>query len=148
MVLTAGTIGIVSAQTDRPRSNQLANEDVVASRYIDGQGQPVTHQRMRDALLGQNNAEKDIPLAVAKQVPVYLKVGIEQRSIPKLLAACANAVPAIEIKNLRIISPTQSSTNSSVTAEIFGVIRVYNPVDEAILRVPSVATKSTDRERG
>ena len=119
-------------------------------RYVDQHGQPLTTQRLHQALDGEQRTKDDLPLCITRRVPVYMKVAIDQRNIHDLLKSCADSTPTLEIRDLRITQPSKREFQYQTNVEIFGVLHIFNPVDEELLKMKPVktATVTTDRERG
>ncbi len=107
-------------------------------RYVDADGKP---QRA-----GSGGSEP------FRRMPIFMKLKIDQRQIPRLLAACANSPLPVEVRQLRITSsrsrPASSGSSNSgptpggagagvapydVPIEIAGIIYIYNPPDTAKL---------------
>lgn len=99
-------------------------------RYLDAEGKP----------LPAGGAAKE----QFKRMPVFLRLVMDQRQIPKLLVECANSPLPLDVRQLRInpskgqSAPTQPNANAGtlpargsydVPIEIGGVITIYNPPD-------------------
>ena len=76
--------------------------DPAAGRYVDASYQPLTDAtRLRTSLTAPTQ-ESDAVLAVAKRMPVRLRVRIDQHRVNRLLAECGNASLPFEIRQVRI----------------------------------------------
>lgn len=71
-------------------------------RYVDQEYKPLTRDRLINAMKGQPQKPEDLLLAVAKRVPVRIRVKMDQRRLPALLANCGNSALPVEIKQVRI----------------------------------------------
>ncbi len=69
-------------------------------RYVDLRFEPLTAQRIRSAFDSTN--PDDAFLMVAKRMPVRIRLKVDQRKLPKLLAECGNARMQLEVKQVRI----------------------------------------------
>jgi hypothetical protein len=114
--------------------------------------------------------------AVAKRIPVRMRLVIDERSLPKLLANCGNHEIPVEVRQVRINCPegqtgggggygdfggvasrtsprTSSGTSSNeiqdlnrMDVEVYGIVYIFNPVDEAMLGVQLRDTLDTTSE--
>lgn len=139
--------------------------DPANGRYLDMQGQPLDAATLRAALSSQSPS--DAGLAVAKRVPVMMSVQIHQRFIPRLLAVCGSAPLMVEVKQVRILdkdaaagggggymgggggddetmsmsmTPEEDEFPFDVTAEVYGLIHIYNPPNDEALGVEKVTS--------
>ncbi|GIW93928.1 MAG: hypothetical protein KatS3mg110_1969 [Pirellulaceae bacterium] len=69
-------------------------------RYVDPKLSPLPAQRVRSAFDSTN--PEDAFLMVAKRIPVRIRVKVDQRKLPKLLAECGNARMQLEVRQVRI----------------------------------------------
>ena len=76
------------------------SKDPVNNRYVDNANEPIAADKLRAAMV--SNKVEDAPLAVAKRIPVRLRVKIDLHKIPHLLAACGNSPLPIQIRQVRI----------------------------------------------
>jgi hypothetical protein len=112
-------------------------------------------------------------VTVAKRIPVRMRLLMDQRQISKLLAECANAPLTFEVRQLRFnpqgvgrggaggegvttegtfFSPQRNIKTLADyqsldrTVELFGIVYIFNPVDEAVLggQAPSETSPSDD----
>ena len=81
-----------------------AAKDPAENRYVDMQNQPITASTLRAALT--SNRPEDAPIAVAKRVPVMMRVKMDQRFVPQLIAACGSAPLMVEVRRVRILPPS------------------------------------------
>lgn len=124
--------------------------DPANGRYVSGaQGgyQPISGDKLRSA------AESDNPdeayLAVAKRMPVRMRVKLDQRDLNKFLVECGNADLMLEVKQVRInpnaadvfsgigSKPAPKNKGRDVTegrsypwdveVEVYGIIYIFNP---------------------
>lgn len=70
-----------------PTASQLTGREkqLLTGRYVDANGEPL-------------EAEAAHPYAEFKMMPIYMRLRVDQRRIPRLLAECANSNMPIEIK--------------------------------------------------
>lgn len=149
--VTIATATCAAQQPDysSQRPDSVKQQDI-PTRYVDQHGQPLTYQRLHQLWNNQERTKDDLPLCITRRVPVYMKVAIDQRNINDLLKSCADSRPALEIRDLRISQPEKREFQYQTNVEIFGVLHIFNPVDEELLRMKPVETAKviTDRERG
>lgn len=70
------------------------------NRYVNLQYEPLTASQIRSAF--ESNNPEDAFLMVAKRVPVRMRLKVDQRKLPKLLAECGNASLQLEVRQVRI----------------------------------------------
>lgn len=114
-----------------------ADTELRDGRYLDEKGQPLA-------------AGAPEPFAEFKQVFVFMKLTMDQRAIPELIAACANAPLPVETRQvtMRMLGDDADGMGMQVfggqsggvetlandaTIELSGVIYLYNPPDVAQL---------------
>ncbi|MCA9168571.1 MAG: hypothetical protein KDB23_12940 [Planctomycetales bacterium] len=121
--------------------------ELVKNRYYDEFYEPIADQ---ETLLAY--------VTVAKRIPVRMRLVIDERHLNKLLVECANAPMTFEVQQLRFNPPVASGflgagagldlrgsaqakklttdeyLNYNRTVELFGIIYVFNPVSEEVLR--------------
>ena len=133
----------VDGATGASAESKLA---LVKNRYYDENYEPIADLQSSS-------------VAVAKRIPVRLRLLMDQRQINKLLVECANAPLTFEVRQLRFNPqgikrnglnegmPTEGSLfgrsqavksledyqSLDRTVELFGIIYIFNPVDEAVL---------------
>jgi hypothetical protein len=81
----------------------LLARDPAEMRYVDEKYQPLPASRLRGALTSRS--PEDALLAVAKRMPVRIRVGIDQRKLNVFLAQCGNAKLPLEVRQVRINRP-------------------------------------------
>jgi hypothetical protein len=81
----------------------LLARDPAMNRYVDDKYQPLAPERLRGALKSQT--PEDALLAVAKRMPVRIRVVLDQRKLNVLLAQCGNSRLPVEIRQVRINRP-------------------------------------------
>lgn len=125
-------------------------------RYVDKNYLPLPAQLLWEA--GESNEAETAYLAVAKRMPIRMGLVMDQREINRLLIACGNSPLTVEVRQVRINpsssagttdqgretsrSSSESGTSLSsegissydVPIEIYGIIYVFNPVDNPKLR--------------
>lgn len=74
--------------------------DPAEGRYVNNEYETIEASRVRSAMV--SNSPEDANLAVAKRIPVKLRLKMDQRTIPKLLAICGNASLMVEVRQIRI----------------------------------------------
>ena len=89
---------------DTATSSDPGNE-----RYLDAAGTPIAADALRNAI----KTGSDPSLAVAKRYPTRIRVKIDMRRLPELLAACNNAPLSIEVRQVRINSTSGMVSGSS-----------------------------------
>ena len=91
--------GLASAEV-----NELAE-----GRYVDQLLQPVSASTLNSAATGQN--EEEAYLAVAKRMPVRMRVKMDQRNINEFLVECGNGDLMLEVVQVRV-NPDAPSVQS------------------------------------
>ena len=145
--------------------------DPADNRYVDNHYQPLPASMLRSVLKKPTPGETTEPiapefayLAVAKRIPVRMRLRVDQRKLNRLLAECANSELTIEIRQIRINPDMQRSTRSptrqqrrwrlemqemrmdrgdsseelfqyDVDIELYGIVYVYNPVNKEVLGI-------------
>lgn len=74
--------------------------DPAENRYVDLHYQPLTASKLRS--LSESNNPDDAFLAVAKRMPIRMRLKMDQRMIAKLLAECGNSKIAVEVRQVRV----------------------------------------------
>ena len=137
-------------------SDAEENLDPAGMRYVNETFQPLSGAELRSAV---NNATSDkLSLAVAKRMPIRLRLIVDQRRIDDLLIACGNSELIVEVRQLRFnpdasgkggpgggrrfmdrvenIGGNQVGTDDyDSIVEVFGIIYIYNPVDLELLGI-------------
>ncbi len=154
--------------------------DPAEGRYVDKDYQPLDAARLRQVMTAESVEPADAYLAVAKRVPVRMRLKIDQTKLNLLLVQCANAALTVEVRQLRINpndsrasqtsggfggrrggGPPQDGSfrmmqrendpsrrggsrndessgdafNYNITVELYGIVYLYNPVDNKILGI-------------
>jgi len=73
------------------------------NRYVDDKYQPLPPDRLRGAL--KSTTPEDALLAVAKRMPVRIRVVMDQRKLNVLLAQCGNSKLPLEVRQVRVNRP-------------------------------------------
>lgn len=89
---SAGGSNAIPAATDDPADN----------RYVDSNFKPLIAGKVRSALTAVPATADDAALAVAKRIPVRIRVRMDQKNVPDLLAECANGKLPVEVRQWRI----------------------------------------------
>lgn len=87
--------------------------DPAEGRYVDKNYMPLPAQRLRAAIRTDSPKPDDAYLRVAKRMPIRLGMVIDQRKLPALLAACANAPLTLEVRQVRLNPGSGSSSGTS-----------------------------------
>jgi len=123
------------------------------NRYVDKNYELITGAQLR-AALDSTNPESDY-LAVAKRVPILMKLRIDQRDLPQLLINCGNSPLLVEVRRVRLGDPSGAGRGTSesgtgvrggvadvknidaqqrefpyVDVEVFGIIYLFNKPPE------------------
>ncbi len=69
-------------------------------RYVDNQYQPLKAETLRSAL--RSDTAADAFLVVAKRMPVRMRLVVDERKLPRLLAQFGNAMLPVEVRQVRI----------------------------------------------
>ncbi len=87
--------------------------DPADNRYVNEALEPIAGSALREALT--SNKPADVGLAIAKRVPVMLSLKMDQRAVPELLAACGSAPLMVEVKQVRLLPPGESNSQSDMS---------------------------------
>ncbi len=88
--------------------------DPAANRYVDENYKPVGTQDLISRI--KSPEPKDAFYAVAKRVPVQLRLNMDQRRVAELIAACGNNDLMVEVKQVRIGTEESSEGVSAAAA--------------------------------
>src|SRR5262249_9134089 len=100
----AGTAAPGGSATDGAGGmEQLLGRDPAEGRYVDDKYKRLEAARLRSAL--KSTTPEDALLAVAKRMPVRIRVSIDQRRLNLLLAQCGNSNLPVEVRQVRINCP-------------------------------------------
>jgi hypothetical protein len=83
--------------------------DPAAGRYVDNAYKPLTAEELRGSLTTTDPAKAY--LAVAKRMPVRMRVRMDQRYLNRLLIECANAPLTLEVRQVRINPGTSGAAS-------------------------------------
>ena len=121
----------------------------LGARYVNNDDQLISPAELRQLLKigNRRNPKGQLHWQVTKPIPVYLKLGMDQRHIVDLLTACANSNPPIEIRNYRVSRSSNRTENHDMNVEIFGIIHIFNPVNDEVLKLETARARR-DREHG
>jgi hypothetical protein len=99
--MMGGSAGDGSGTRERPQIDPGDN------RYVNLQYEPLTAAQIRSAFDSTN--PDDAFLMVAKRVPVRMRLKVDQRKLPRLIAECGNADFQLEVRQVRINCRSGSS---------------------------------------
>lgn len=85
--------------------------DPAAGRYVDNAYKPLTAEELRASLTTTDPTKAY--LAVAKRMPVRMRVRMDQRYLSRLLIECANAPLTLEVRQVRINPGTSGAVTTS-----------------------------------
>ena len=75
--------------------------DPADNRYLNVSNEPIAGATLRSAL--ESNSPNDASLAVAKRVPVMMKLNMNQTAVHELVALCGSADLMVEVKQVRVL---------------------------------------------
>jgi len=121
-------------------------------RYLDEQGQPI-----EEAPLGDDSSP-------FKRLPIYMRLVMDERELPRLLAECANATLPVEVKQVWINPDAsvgagrprgnqggprsgeggETPDPAVVPVTIQGMIYIFNPPNRRLLGLPEEAQPVAD----
>ncbi len=166
---TPGATATAAAAAPAPgggaASEELNRRQLMAERYVDDKGKPLSYT--------PEYPYAKHPCNEFKRMPIHLDFVMDQRRLPKLLVECANSTMPIEVQHIRILKSASGAGAGSTTTgsagqpsastssksgdsgaslsssddrevEICGVIYIYNPPDRAKLGTGSLAEKPAD----
>ncbi|HEV7281272.1 MAG TPA: hypothetical protein VGN57_13795 [Pirellulaceae bacterium] len=85
--------------------------DPAAGRYVDNAYKPLTAEELRSSLTTTDPTKAY--LAVAKRMPVRMRVRMDQRYLNRLLVECANAPLTLEVRQVRINPGTSGAATGA-----------------------------------
>lgn len=91
-----------------PGGQQAALVDPASYRYVDKNFKPLSATTLRESANKTPGAEATVEqaelayLAVAKRMPIRVRLRIDQRKLGKFLTACGNAPLTIEVRQVRV----------------------------------------------
>ncbi len=157
-------------------------------RYVDENYEPLSAEVLQQ-FMGKAGEDSSIDLeqahlAVAKRIPLRMKVSMDQRYINRLLVECANSELTVEVRQLTINTQDDTSRGPGrggyasaslggieggrlsagrgpkadgggsqfpfdLEVEVYGIVSIYNPVDNAALGIEpdEEATESEEEAR-
>ncbi len=86
---------------------QAVTIDPAENRYVDKDFKPISAERLRAAY--ESKSPEDAPLAVAKRMPVRMRLKVDFREINNLLATCGNNRLPVEVRQVRVNRPGGST---------------------------------------
>ena len=93
---------------------EMGVPDPAEGRYVDDQYQPLSAEKLRQVMAEPESVDPaEAYLAVAKRIPVRLRVKIDQTKLDRFLVELANSPLTIEVRQLRI-NPTDSGDSSII----------------------------------
>ena len=75
--------------------------DPAENRYLNVSNEPIAAATLRNAL--ESNSPNDASLAVAKRVPVMMKLNMNQTAVHELVALCGSADLMVEVHQVRVL---------------------------------------------
>ena len=69
-------------------------------RYVDRNYQPLTATQLRSSI--SSDSPEDAYLAVAKRMPIRMRLTMDQRRITRLLVECANSQLTVEVRQVHV----------------------------------------------
>ncbi len=98
---------------------QANSRDFLHGRYVNGKFEPLASATVR-AAIGVDQLSNNAELIVAKRIPFRIAVEMDERKIPKFLAACANSPFRFEVRQVRINRHIPGQTVSADGKEVGG----------------------------
>jgi len=108
----AGTEGETGLMTAGP----AAAPDPAERRYVDNNYQPLPAADVRAALAPDAKDPEKAFLVVAKRIPIRMGLTMDQRRLPRLIAACGNSNLMVEVRQVRV------NKKSSITDGGYGAM--------------------------
>ncbi|MEM6690766.1 MAG: hypothetical protein AAF664_15135, partial [Planctomycetota bacterium] len=181
-----GMGGTTTRSTTRTLSTLAAGPDPADNRYVDIGLESIQGSSLRAALTTPQPAANQIPIAIAKRVPIKMVLQMHQKAVPELIAACGSAKLMVHVEQVRLLPKDESKSGGAasmnggmgmdammemememmdsrdammsagptaqqkkrerpvdefpldVSAEIYGVINIYNPADPEKLYIESI----------
>lgn len=140
-------LGQADGRITPPKAEQdLSDEAILDNRYIDENNRPVSAKALLNKSLDPSQPRP--PFAEFRQMFVVMRLVMDQRRIPDLLAACANSSLPIEARQVMVhlADPTDSKAAQLDAAfaglaksdrgpydglvEVRGIVYLYNPPDK------------------
>ena len=101
-IVSVGEGGEKGSRQKAEPPDPAAIKNPADGRYVDNNYEPLTAEDLKKFM---GNAEIDLEqayLAVAKRIPLRMRVSMDQRFIDKLLVECANSELTVEVRQLTI----------------------------------------------
>lgn len=166
-----GTAGGTGPSGGSTTTATTASDDPADNRYVDNNFKPLPAAQMRTSLEAVPATAEQAALAVAKRIPVRIRVRMDQRRVADLLAECANGKLPVEVRQWRINPQSQTSSKKSrrapsmntmgmpslssegserdttdsddmeVLFELYGLVYLYNPANAKQLNLDKVPEK-------
>ena len=89
--------------------------DPADNRYLNGALEPIDGATLRAAL--KSNSPTDASVAVAKRVPVMMRLNMDQRSVHQLVAVCGSADLMVEVTQVRVLPKNESNSMGGMGME-------------------------------
>lgn len=145
-------------------SETAAVTDPADGRYVDMNNVPLSGEQLRGTTGGAVDTEQST-LAVAKRMPVQMRLQIKQTELNRLLIECGNSPMKVEVQKLDFnpsgsgsgrggaAATTGRGTGNDLsdkdrhyrTIELFGIIAMYNPVNASALGIEEPAGETADQ---
>jgi hypothetical protein len=153
----------VPVEAGEGRTETAATGDPADGRYVDMNNVPLTGEQLRGTT-GAVDAEQGT-LAVAKRMPVQMRLLINQAELNRLLIACGNSPLKVEVQRLQFnptadpaaprggTPPPRGATGQTGlpakdrhyrTVELYGIISMYNPVNRSALGIEEPEQEEAD----
>ncbi len=96
----SASASMTSDDMSEEKSSAAASPDPANGRYVDAAFKPITGEDLRTRMRSEDPS--DAYFAVAKRVPVRLRLKIDQRKTHDFLANCGNADLMLEVRQVRL----------------------------------------------
>ena len=83
--------------------------DPADNRYLNADFEPIDGSTLRGVLT--SDRPNDASLAVAKRIPVMMKLNMDQRAVHELVAACGSADLMVGVNQVRVLPKNESSSD-------------------------------------
>ncbi len=98
--------------------NEMEILDPAEARYVDENFEAMTAANLRNLAAGNNPS--NLSLAVAKRMPVRMRLLADQRKLHDLLSACGNSSFVVQVRQLRFDPETTGGTSRNQRGGGFG----------------------------
>ena len=102
-------------KSNKKEFDPRASKDPCHGRYVNNAFEPLSADSVRNAV-SANELIDNAALTVAKRVPLRIGLIMDERKIPKFLAACANSDFRFEIRQVRINRHKPGETSGTFSA--------------------------------